>query len=208
MSKRTNTKRQDGSNDRALGDAELILLSSGGARSDRLVEPPETMKPVTRQRAAGNLIKRGLAVERVAGRDEPAWREQDGERLALEVSAAGLAAIGIEDSAPSEQTRGDADRGRQEPAPDPAHPRPGSKGALVVSLLTRTEGASIEELIAETGWLPHTTRAALTGLRKRGFAIRRDSDEGGSRYRIPAPQPELPVRRGRRPRASEARAAA
>ena len=30
---------------------------------------------------------------------------------------------------------------------------------------------TLAELIAATGWLPHTTRAALTGLRKRGYAV-------------------------------------
>ena len=37
-----------------------------------------------------------------------------------------------------------------------------------------------------TGWLPHTTRAALTGLRKRGFvtAIDRSDKERGSIYRV------------------------
>lgn len=206
MAKRTNTKGKDGSKGRSLGDAELILLSAGGSRPDRLVEPPETMKPVTRQRAAGNLIKRGYAVERAARPGEPAWREQDGERFVLEVSAAGLAEIGIDDGQPG-HTVAEPSRDRAEAPSDPAHPRPGSKGAQVVSLLSRSEGASIEELIAETGWLPHTTRAALTGLRKRGFAITRDADESGSRYRIPASKPE-PARRGRKPRASEARAAA
>jgi hypothetical protein len=36
------------------------------------------------------------------------------------------------------------------------------------------------------GWLPHTTRAALTGLRKRGYtiAIDRTDKPGGSVYRI------------------------
>jgi Protein of unknown function (DUF3489) len=27
--------------------------------------------------------------------------------------------------------------------------------------------------LEETGWLPHTARAALTGLRKRGFTVER-----------------------------------
>jgi hypothetical protein len=27
------------------------------------------------------------------------------------------------------------------------------------------------EMVEATGWLPHTTRAALTGLRKKGHAI-------------------------------------
>ena len=37
-----------------------------------------------------------------------------------------------------------------------------------------------------TGWLPHTTRGALTGLRKRGFvtAIDRSDKERGSIYRV------------------------
>ncbi len=36
-----------------------------------------------------------------------------------------------------------------------------------------------------TGWLPHTTRAALTGLRKRGFMVeRRTGEAGGFVYQI------------------------
>jgi Protein of unknown function (DUF3489) len=52
-----------------------------------------------------------------------------------------------------------------------AIPRRGSKLAEVIALLSRNRGASVEELISATGWLPHTTRAALTGLRKRGYEI-------------------------------------
>jgi Protein of unknown function (DUF3489) len=63
-------------------------------------------------------------------------------------------------------------------------PRQGSKLGEVISLLGRKKGAGIEELIAVTGWLPHTTRAALTGLRKRGFAIERSRGEQGTVYRI------------------------
>ena len=64
-------------------------------------------------------------------------------------------------------------------------PRSGSKLAEVITLLFRESGASIEELTASTGWLPHTTRAALTGLRKRGYAVLREHADGkGSVYRI------------------------
>jgi len=42
----------------------------------------------------------------------------------------------------------------------------------VIEMLSRSGGASLADLIAATGWLPHTTRAALTGLRKRGFPSR------------------------------------
>ncbi|UAK26649.1 DUF3489 domain-containing protein [Sphingomonas nostoxanthinifaciens] len=46
-----------------------------------------------------------------------------------------------------------------------------TKAAQVVDLLARDAGATIAELTAATGWLPHTTRAALCGLRKKGHAI-------------------------------------
>jgi hypothetical protein len=65
-------------------------------------------------------------------------------------------------------------------------PRGGTKIAQVVDLLNRTAGATIEELTASTDWLPHTARAALTGLRKRGYAISIDRSDKtrGSTYRI------------------------
>jgi hypothetical protein len=53
-------------------------------------------------------------------------------------------------------------------------PRDGSKLALVIELLRRAGGATIVDLTQATGWLPHTTRAALTGLRKREYAVIRD----------------------------------
>jgi hypothetical protein len=61
-----------------------------------------------------------------------------------------------------------------------------SKQALIKDLLAREEGATLEEMMAATGWLPHTTRAALTGLRKKGFAIDKARVEGVTRYRHPA----------------------
>ena len=89
----------------------------------------------------------------------------------------------------------DAKPGAPEQALAPSQqPRSGSKQALVVGLLSRPEGSKLQDLIAATGWLPHTTRAALTGLRKRGLAIERVAGDGGSAYRIaagkPEPQPE------------------
>jgi uncharacterized protein DUF3489 len=66
----------------------------------------------------------------------------------------------------------------------PAVPRAGSKLAEVIDLLSRDQGATIGELIAATNWLPHTTRAALTGLRKRGYEIERSRSDRVTRYRV------------------------
>ena len=74
-------------------------------------------------------------------------------------------------------------------APRASAPRPDTKLSGVITLLERETGATIDELIAATGWLPHTTRAAMTGLRKRGFAVTSERQHGaGTTYRIePAP---------------------
>jgi len=88
-------------------------------------------------------------------------------------------------------------------------PRAGSKQALVIQLLSRPEGASLNNLVQATGWLPHTVRAALTGLRQRGFEIERLAGEDGrSVYRLRGPEPEAPTPAGAaaRPRPTHARA--
>ena len=66
----------------------------------------------------------------------------------------------------------------------PLTPAPGTKIAAVIALLGRKSGATLAELIAATSWLPHTTRAALTGLRKKGHAIERTKRGEETCYRI------------------------
>jgi hypothetical protein len=63
--------------------------------------------------------------------------------------------------------------------------RPATKQALIIDLLRREGGVTLADLVAATGWLEHTTRAALTRLRQAGFAVERSKDEAGrSVYRI------------------------
>ena len=62
-----------------------------------------------------------------------------------------------------------------------------TKQQLVTDLLLRDEGATLSDLIAATGWLPHTTRAALTGLKKKGYALSSDKVDGVRTYRAVAP---------------------
>jgi DNA-binding MarR family transcriptional regulator len=59
-----------------------------------------------------------------------------------------------------------------------------TKILLVIDLLGRREGASLDELSKETGWQNHTVRAALTGLKKKGHRIERVMVLGASRYTI------------------------
>lgn len=59
-----------------------------------------------------------------------------------------------------------------------------TKIAKVIALLKRKDGATLDEIIGATGWLPHTTRAALTGLKKKGHTIERDKRGDAACYRI------------------------
>jgi hypothetical protein len=54
-----------------------------------------------------------------------------------------------------------------------------TKSTMVATLLTRTEGATLDDLTEATGWQPHSCRAYLTGLRKKGWAITRSKREDG-----------------------------
>lgn len=66
----------------------------------------------------------------------------------------------------------------------PAVPAAPSKISLVLDLLRREQGASLDEMVEVTGWLSHTTRAALTGLKKKGHVIDKAKVDGVTRYTI------------------------
>jgi Protein of unknown function (DUF3489) len=133
----------------------------------------------------------------------PVWRRDDaGQSYALKLTAAGLKAIAVDDgpdeATASKETPQIHPRATKATGPDvigepdtALAPRAGSKLARVIDLLRRPEGATILDLTDATGWLPHTTRAALTGLRKRGYAIARERLDGGRTvYRIVARTPD------------------
>ena len=64
-------------------------------------------------------------------------------------------------------------------APDAEEPSatPKTKAGMVEELLVRADGASLGELCQATGWQPHSARAFLTGLRKKGKALERAKRE-------------------------------
>lgn len=197
-----------------LSDTQLILLSAAAQRDDHCLTATPNLKGGTAQRVAERLIAAGLVREIKAKTNGPVWRrdEETAQSFALKLTAAGLKAIVVGDEAPAEKavepTRQSAEtarpkavphqggrqpKGTYAPAGDmrqpsecrtPSVPRPGSKAAAIIDLLQRDQGATIEELIAVTGWLPHTTRAALTGLKKRGYEIARTRSDGVTRYAI------------------------
>ena len=60
-----------------------------------------------------------------------------------------------------------------------------SKAATVIALLRRGKGANINEICKATKWQKHSSRAFLTGLRKKGYVITREQrGDDGTAYRI------------------------
>ena len=60
-----------------------------------------------------------------------------------------------------------------------------SKKSILMELLERPRGASVDEMTSATGWQAHSVRAAITGLRKAGHAVLLNKDDqNASRYRI------------------------
>jgi hypothetical protein len=194
-----------------LTDTQLVMLSAAAQREDRCLVAPPALKGAAAQKVANKLISFGLVKEVKATTGAPIWRrdEEAGQSYALKLTVVAKA-IAIDESL--ELEHGDDEGGLLEnvdqaavpstlraldcppaeamdsaPA-GPSAPRSGSKLAQVIELLRRDLGATIDELIAATGWLPHTTRAALTGLRKRGYAVAIDRSDPvrGSFYRVKA----------------------
>jgi hypothetical protein len=63
--------------------------------------------------------------------------------------------------------------------------RASTKRALLIGMLERAQGASVAEIGQRLGWLPHTVRAAITGLRHAGREVTRSKNESGQTvYRL------------------------
>ncbi|GAA0465154.1 hypothetical protein GCM10009096_02130 [Parasphingorhabdus litoris] len=63
--------------------------------------------------------------------------------------------------------------------------KPQTKSAKVIAQLSRTIGATLDEICKATNWQQHSARAFLTGLRKKGYALAREQrGDDGTAYRI------------------------
>ena len=73
------------------------------------------------------------------------------------------------------------------PDPEPIERR-GSKQADVITMLRRAEGATVDEVMAATGWQPHTVRGVFSGAfkKKLGLIVTSTREERGRVYRVPS----------------------
>jgi hypothetical protein len=179
-----------------LTDTQLIVLSKAAAREDGIGSIPAGLNNAAAAKVGASLVSRKLMREVRSKPDMPVWREdEEGRGTSLVITREGRDAIGIEDSendSSKDATTAKEGRRREGQQASPRdrsttvdEPRSGSKQALIIKMLSRKAGAMLEALVDATGWLPHTTRAALTGLRKRGYTVLLERQDGKpSHYRI------------------------
>ncbi len=183
-----------------LTDTQLVILSAAAKRADGAVFPlPKSLKIKggALKATLDGLRKKGLLAEQPAAADTIAWREDpDRGRLMLVLTEAGLRAIGADPSADSQKQtipvkpdakrsrHGGRGKARSKSGPEAAAPRTGSKQALLLDLLRRKGGASIEELAAATGWQRHSVRGAISGTVKKKLGLTVVSDKVKTRGRV------------------------
>lgn len=166
-----------------LTDTQLILLAHAAQNANGSIYPLpasqlENGAPSERTtKSVRQLLSRGLIEEREAS-DRAVTCRTDGDiGYGIFVTAVGLTVIGVQEGEQSEAPLVTA------AASAPARI---TKADSVLALVARDTGATMAELIEATGWLPHTTRAVLTGLRKKGHSIERSRRGADTCYRIAA----------------------
>ncbi len=185
-----------------LTDSQLVILAAAANREDRAALPlPKSLKikggAVTNTLEA--LRKKGLLEEKPASRDAASWREgEGGRRMMLVITEAGLGALDGEPARESGKqptpTKVRTKKPRAERKTAAAKPkgerspratvRPGTKQALLIDLLKRKNGATIDELVAATGWQPHSVRGAISGALTKKLGLTVTSDNVGKRGRV------------------------
>lgn len=189
-----------------LTDSQLVILSAAAKCDDGAALPPPKslkVKGGALTTVLKNLLKKGLLEETPASPDAAAWREaDDGRPMTLVITKAGLQALdggagsgtpktASPSKAPAKKPSAAKKAAATKPKPGAAASaaRPGSKQALLIDLMKRKSGASLDEIVEATGWQPHSVRGAISGTLKKklGLTVASEKVEGRGRvYRITA----------------------
>jgi hypothetical protein len=181
-----------------LTETQTIILSAGARRPDNIALPlPKGLAGAAAKMAVNRMIALGWLQEVDANlrRNEPLWYETgDGHGTTLVVTDAGLLAIGIEPidantaptgalGAPTEEPRSRSTT-KSRPTPMPHTQREGTKQSTLIAMLRAPEGATMEAIIAATGWQAHSARGAMSGALKKRLGLNVTSETEDQRGRV------------------------
>ena len=190
-----------------LTDTQLVMLSAAAQRADHALHPfPQslTVKGAALDKVVETLRKRNLIEERRITEGAPEWRrDEDNRAYGLFITTAGLLALGIEETDEDQTSVAAATMPRKRktatarPKPQAASPIASkqrsaptkSKQDLVIQMLRRQSGVTIDDIVAKTGWQPHSVRGFFSGLVRKKLNLPLVSDvgkDGVRRYHIAA----------------------
>lgn len=191
---------------KTLPDLQRVLIANAAKRPGlRLLPVPKSLTKNAGTIAASikSMLAAGLIKTIPAEREDVLWSSAKAdERLALVVTAAGLAAIGIED--PTEIVKATARKPAMAKRPvrlTTTSPKAGTKLATLIDMLSHKDGATLAEIAKVTEWQHHSIRGAISGALKKKLALSITSDvieDRGRAYRIEAAKKSPPVGKSQR----------
>jgi hypothetical protein len=173
-----------------LTDTQTIILSAAAQRPDNIAMPlPKGLHGAAAKKSVAAMISRGWLEEVDADLrcSEPLWRETgDGHGTTLVVTDAGLLVIGI-DPVVVKPVVAICENAAKTPDVQKPIRRAGTKQAMLIEMLQAPKGATMEEIVAATGWQAHSVRGAMSGAlgKKLGLVVKSAKEDGKGRvYRI------------------------
>jgi Protein of unknown function (DUF3489) len=173
-----------------ISDTQAVILSAASQRDDGAVLPlPETL------RIKGGAVDKVLGSLKAKGLIDHQGMPRGDNPPPLRITRTGLEAIGVEPEDDAQAGPSAADKGaspaRADGAAAPAKgkakpkagkaskaapaekttPRAGTKQGLMIEMLKRPEGATVEQLAEATGWQHHTIRGAISGALKKKLGL-------------------------------------
>ena len=151
-----------------------------GARSTRAVD--WIIEIVPEERRAFAIAHFAEARDRIEAGDKQPAREIKAVLAAIRAEPQDAGAA-TEDASPDKGApAGDTVADAAEPKERKV--RAGTKQAMLIEMLRAPTGATIDEIVAATGWQPHTVRGAIAGALKKKLGLEVTSEKVEGRGRV------------------------
>ena len=163
-------------------DTQIAILKAAAGRADGNIEPlPSNLRGGARTKVIEGLFARGLIVD-VNGHH----RLTDAGYTAVGKQRPASHDVAKRDAADALAKRDTADALQKlEVTPPPL--RPGTKLVAIIDAMRRTQGATIAQMMANTGWQAHSVRGAISGMLRKKLCLNvvlARNDSGERVYRV------------------------